>query len=106
MEKIWSDDAWDDYIYWQGQDKKSEFILYSWISISHFFRHFLNINKKSRFEAVFRRENSPSEQLLKFNKFHIFRLLCGKSDSGKENILIAVKPGRLNLIYLSFDHFL
>ena len=23
MEKIWSDDAWDDYIYWQGQDKKT-----------------------------------------------------------------------------------
>lgn len=23
MEKIWSDDAWDDYIYCQGQDKKT-----------------------------------------------------------------------------------
>ena len=23
MNKIWSDDAWDDYIYWQGQDKKT-----------------------------------------------------------------------------------
>ena len=23
MEKIWSDDAWDDYIYWQGQGKKT-----------------------------------------------------------------------------------
>ncbi len=22
MRKIWSDDAWDDYIYWQSQDKK------------------------------------------------------------------------------------
>lgn len=22
-EKIWSDDAWDDYIYWQSQDKKT-----------------------------------------------------------------------------------
>lgn len=21
-EKIWSDDAWEDYIYWQTQDKK------------------------------------------------------------------------------------
>ena len=23
MNKIWSDDAWDDYIYWQGQDMKT-----------------------------------------------------------------------------------
>ena len=23
MNKIWSDDAWEDYIYWQGQDKKT-----------------------------------------------------------------------------------
>jgi toxin YoeB len=23
MRKIWSDDAWDDYLYWQGQDKKT-----------------------------------------------------------------------------------
>ena len=22
-EKIWSDDAWDDYLYWQVQDKKT-----------------------------------------------------------------------------------
>ena len=22
-EKIWSDDAWRDYLYWQGQDKKT-----------------------------------------------------------------------------------
>ncbi len=21
-EKIWSDDAWEDYLYWQTQDKK------------------------------------------------------------------------------------
>ena len=21
-EKIWSDDAWSDYLYWQAQDKK------------------------------------------------------------------------------------
>ena len=21
-EKIWSDDAWEDYLYWQSQDKK------------------------------------------------------------------------------------
>lgn len=23
MEKIWSDAAWDDYLYWQTQDKKT-----------------------------------------------------------------------------------
>ena len=23
MLKIWSDEAWEDYIYWQGQDKKT-----------------------------------------------------------------------------------
>lgn len=23
MEKIWSDTAWDDYLYWQSQDKKT-----------------------------------------------------------------------------------
>ncbi len=23
MEKIWSDDAWNEYIYWQKQDKKT-----------------------------------------------------------------------------------
>jgi len=23
MEKIWSDDAWNSYLYWQQQDKKS-----------------------------------------------------------------------------------
>lgn len=23
MNKIWQDDAWDDYIYWQSQDKKT-----------------------------------------------------------------------------------
>ena len=23
MKKIWSDDAWDDYLYWQMQDKKT-----------------------------------------------------------------------------------
>ena len=23
MEKIWTDRAWDDYIYWQSQDKKT-----------------------------------------------------------------------------------
>ena len=22
-EKIWSDEAWDDYLYWQSQDKKT-----------------------------------------------------------------------------------
>lgn len=22
-EKIWSDDAWQDYLYWQAQDKKT-----------------------------------------------------------------------------------
>ena len=23
MEKIWSDEAWEDYLYWQNQDKKT-----------------------------------------------------------------------------------
>jgi toxin YoeB len=23
MRKIWSDDAWEDYLYWQGQDRKT-----------------------------------------------------------------------------------
>ena len=23
VEKIWSDDAWEDYLYWQTQDKKT-----------------------------------------------------------------------------------
>ena len=23
MKKIWSDDAWEDYLYWQTQDKKT-----------------------------------------------------------------------------------
>ena len=23
MNKIWSDDAWEDYLYWQNQDKKT-----------------------------------------------------------------------------------
>lgn len=23
MQKIWSDDAWEDYLYWQTQDKKT-----------------------------------------------------------------------------------
>ncbi|MDR2672084.1 MAG: Txe/YoeB family addiction module toxin [Coriobacteriales bacterium] len=23
MRKIWEDSAWDDYLYWQGQDKKT-----------------------------------------------------------------------------------
>ena len=23
MRKIWSDDAWEDYLYWQSQDKKA-----------------------------------------------------------------------------------
>ena len=23
MNKVWSDEAWDDYIYWQNQDKKT-----------------------------------------------------------------------------------
>ena len=23
MRKIWSDEAWEDYLYWQGQDKKT-----------------------------------------------------------------------------------
>lgn len=23
MRKIWADEAWDDYLYWQGQDKKT-----------------------------------------------------------------------------------
>lgn len=23
MEKLWTDRAWDDYLYWQGQDKKT-----------------------------------------------------------------------------------
>lgn len=23
MEKIWSDDAWEEYLYWQTQDKKT-----------------------------------------------------------------------------------
>ena len=23
MNKIWQDDAWDDYLYWQSQDKKT-----------------------------------------------------------------------------------
>ncbi len=23
MEKIWSDEAWNEYLYWQGQDKKN-----------------------------------------------------------------------------------
>ena len=23
MRKIWSDEAWEDYLYWQNQDKKT-----------------------------------------------------------------------------------
>ena len=23
MSKLWYDDAWDDYVYWQSQDKKT-----------------------------------------------------------------------------------
>lgn len=23
MNKIWTDEAWNDYVYWQGQDKKT-----------------------------------------------------------------------------------
>ncbi|MBD5412116.1 MAG: type II toxin-antitoxin system YoeB family toxin, partial [Treponema sp.] len=23
MNKIWTDDGWDDYVYWQTQDKKT-----------------------------------------------------------------------------------
>jgi len=23
MQKIWSDEAWEDYLYWQTQDKKT-----------------------------------------------------------------------------------
>ncbi len=23
MNKVWSDEAWDDYFYWQSQDKKT-----------------------------------------------------------------------------------
>jgi len=23
MDKIWSDEAWEDYLYWQAQDKKT-----------------------------------------------------------------------------------
>jgi toxin YoeB len=23
MRKVWHDDAWDDYLFWQGQDKKT-----------------------------------------------------------------------------------
>lgn len=23
MDKIWSDQAWEDYLYWQGQDRKT-----------------------------------------------------------------------------------
>ncbi len=23
MRKIWSDEAWEDYLYWQGQDRKT-----------------------------------------------------------------------------------
>ncbi|GHV58631.1 Txe/YoeB family addiction module toxin [Campylobacterota bacterium] len=23
MDKVWSDEAWEDYLYWQGQDKKT-----------------------------------------------------------------------------------
>ena len=23
MNKIWADEAWDEYLYWQGQDKKT-----------------------------------------------------------------------------------
>ena len=23
MEKVWTDEAWDDYLYWQTQDKKT-----------------------------------------------------------------------------------
>ena len=23
MKKIWSDEAWEDYVYWQSQDKKT-----------------------------------------------------------------------------------
>lgn len=23
MEKVWADEAWDDYIYWQSQDRKT-----------------------------------------------------------------------------------
>jgi toxin YoeB len=23
MEKVWADEAWDDYVYWQSQDRKT-----------------------------------------------------------------------------------
>ena len=26
-EKIWSNDAWEDYLYWQTQDKKQSNVL-------------------------------------------------------------------------------
>lgn len=28
-DKIWSDDAWADYLYWQTQDKKTLFLTQS-----------------------------------------------------------------------------
>ena len=27
MNKRWSDEAWSDYVYWQSQDKKTEFLV-------------------------------------------------------------------------------
>ena len=27
MKKIWSDEAWDDYVYWQNQDNHCQAIL-------------------------------------------------------------------------------
>lgn len=33
-EKIWSDDAWEDYLYWQTQDKKT-------LNIAPFWAHLL-----------------------------------------------------------------
>ncbi len=63
MNKLWSDRAWDDYLYWQMQDKKTHNVpRYLVIDFSKA-ENFSNEEKAASNEDVF----SISERLIKQN---------------------------------------
>lgn len=41
MKKIWTDDAWEDYLYWQTQDKKTLKRINNTLSVGYIQHSFL-----------------------------------------------------------------
>jgi Txe/YoeB family toxin of toxin-antitoxin system len=71
MKKIWFDEAWDDYLYWQGQDKKT---------LKRINAILKDIERKGGFEEIGKPEPLQGELSIKeslaMHRISLRRMLC------------------------------